>query len=136
VGILPWSPLAGGLLSGKFKEGEKGPAGARRSDFDFPLVDKPRAFACVEAMRPIAAAHGVSVARVALAYLLGQRFVTSVIIGAKDTTQLADNLDATTLELTAEERATLDRVSALPLEYPGWMEEWQRRDRFVPGAVP
>lgn len=136
VGILPWSPLAGGLLSGKFKEGEKGPAGARRSDFDFPLVDKARAFACVEAMRPIAAAHGVSVARVALAYLLGQRFVTSVIIGAKDTTQLADNLDATTLELTAEERATLDRVSALPLEYPGWMEEWQRRDRFVPGAVP
>ena len=136
VGIPPWSPLAGGLLSGKFKEGEKGPAGARRSDFDFPLVDKPRAFACVEAMRPIAAAHGVSVARVALAYLLGQRFVTSVIIGAKDTTQLADNLDATTLELTAEERATLDQVSALPLEYPGWMEEWQRRDRFVPGAVP
>lgn len=136
VGILPWSPLAGGLLSGKFKDGEKGPAGARRSDFDFPLVDKPRAFACVETMRPIAAAHGVSVARVALAYLLGQRFVTSVIIGAKDTTQLADNLDATTLELTAEERATLDRVSALPLEYPGWMEEWQRRDRFVPGAVP
>lgn len=136
VGILPWSPLAGGLLSGKFKEGEKGPAGARRSDFDFPLVDKARAFACVEAMRPIAAAHGVSVARVALAYLLGQRFVTSVIIGAKDTTQLADNLDATTLEFTAEERATLDRVSALPLEYPGWMEEWQRRDRFVPGAVP
>lgn len=135
VGILPWSPLAGGLLSGKFKEGEKGPTGARRSDFDFPLVDKARAFACVEAMRPIAAAHGVSVARVALAYLLGQRFVTSVIIGAKDTTQLADNLDATTLELTAEERATLDRVSALPLEYPGWMEEWQRRDRFVPGAV-
>lgn len=136
VGILPWSPLAGGLLSGKFKEGEKGPAGARRSDFDFPLVDKPRAFACVEAMRPIAAAHGASVARVALAYLLGKRFVTSVIIGAKDTTQLADNLDATTLELTAEERATLDQVSALPLEYPGWMEEWQRRDRFVPGAVP
>lgn len=136
VGILPWSPLAGGLLSGKFKEGEKGPAGARRSDFDFPLVDKPRAFACVEAMRPIAAAHGVSVARVALAYLLGKRFVTSVIIGAKDTTQLADNLDATTLELTAEERATLDQVSALPPEYPGWMEEWQRRDRFVPGAVP
>jgi aryl-alcohol dehydrogenase-like predicted oxidoreductase len=136
VGILPWSPLAGGLLSGKFKEGEKGPAGARRSDFDFPLVDKPRAFACVEAMRPIAAAHGVSVARVALAYLLGKRFVTSVIIGAKDTTQLADNLDATTLELTAEERTTLDSVSALPLEYPGWMEEWQRRDRFVPGAVP
>lgn len=135
VGILPWSPLAGGLLSGKFKEGEKGPAGARRSDFDFPLVDKPRAFACVEAMRPIAAAHGVSVARVALAYLLGKRFVTSVIIGAKDTTQLADNLDATTLELTAEERTTLDSVSALPLEYPGWMEEWQRRDRFVPGAV-
>jgi aryl-alcohol dehydrogenase-like predicted oxidoreductase len=134
VGILPWSPLAGGLLSGKFKEGEKGPAGARRSEFDFPLVDKPRAFACVEAMRPIAAAHGVSVARVALAYLLAKRFVTSVIIGAKDATQLADNLDATTLTLAPEQLEALDRVSALPGEYPGWMVEWQRRDRFVPGA--
>jgi aryl-alcohol dehydrogenase-like predicted oxidoreductase len=78
----------------------------------------------------------VSVARVALAWVLAQPGVTSVIIGAKDEDQLADNLAATTLELTAEERATLDRVSALPLEYPGWMEEWQRRDRFVPGAVP
>lgn len=134
LAILPWSPLAGGLLSGKFREGEKGPAGARRSEFDFPIVDKPRAFACVDAMRPIAEAHGVSVARVALAYVLGKPFVTSVIIGARDDAQLADNLDATTLTLTAEQRAALDVVSALPPEYPGWMEEWQRRDRFVEGA--
>ncbi len=134
MAILPWSPLAGGLLSGKFKRGEKGPAGARRSEFDFPIVDKPRAFACIDAMRPIAEAHGTSVARVALAYVLGKPFVTSVIIGAKTDEQLLDNIAATELVLTSEQRATLDVVSALPPEYPGWMEEWQKRDRFVPGA--
>jgi aryl-alcohol dehydrogenase-like predicted oxidoreductase len=85
-------------------------------------------------MRPIAAAHGVSVARVALAYLLGQRFVTSVIIGAKDTTQLADNLAAVNLTLTPDELATLDAVGALASEYPGWMIERQVRDRLVADA--
>ena len=102
LAILPWSPLAGGLLSGKFKAGEKGPADARRTQFDFPLVDKPRAFACVDAMAPIAKAHGVSVARVALAYLLHKPFVTSVIIGAKSDEQLKDNLAAA--ESTAHPR--------------------------------
>jgi aryl-alcohol dehydrogenase-like predicted oxidoreductase len=130
-GILPWSPLAGGLLSGKFDleaPEAKGPEGARRSSFDFPLVDKPRAAACLRAMRPIAAAHDTSVARVALAWMLAKPFVTSVIIGAKDERQLDDNLAATTLSLTAEELAKLDEVSALPPEYPGWMVAWQNRD--------
>jgi aryl-alcohol dehydrogenase-like predicted oxidoreductase len=135
LAIMPWSPLAGGLLSGKFKEGEAGPADARRTQFDFPIVDKKRAFACVEAMRPIAKAHDASVARVGLAYLLQKPFVTSVIIGAKTDAQLDDNLAATKLTLAPEEVKTLDEVSALPDEYPGWMVGFQQRDRFVEGAV-
>lgn len=129
MGILPWSPLAGGLLSGKYDEGGSG----RRSSFDFPIVDKPRAAACVEAMRPIAAAHGVSVAQIALAYLLHKPAVTSVIIGARTDLQLADNLAAVKVQLAADELAALDKVSALPPEYPGWMTEFQQRDRFQPG---
>ncbi len=134
LGILPWSPLAGGLLTGKFAAGQAGPEGARRSDFDFPPVDKPRAFACVDAMRPIAAAHEVSIAQVALAWLLHQRHVTSVIIGAKDDAQLDDNLAAVDLTLTPDELATLDAVGALASEYPGWMIERQVRDRLVADA--
>jgi aryl-alcohol dehydrogenase-like predicted oxidoreductase len=129
LGILPWSPLAGGLLSGKYSAGETG----RRTSFDFPIVDKPRAAACVEAMRPIASAHGVSVAQIALAYLLHKPAVTSVIIGARTDEQLADNLAATKVVLGADELEALDKVSALPLEYPGWMTEFQNRDRFGPG---
>jgi aryl-alcohol dehydrogenase-like predicted oxidoreductase len=132
LSILVWSPLAGGLLSGKFSEGAQGPEGARRTTFDFPPIDRPRAFRCVEAMRPIAQAHGVSVARVALAWALHQPAVTSVIIGAKSEAQLADNIAATDLKLSAEELATLDEVSKLPREYPGWMFDRQLADR-MPG---
>ncbi|HEY4239071.1 MAG TPA: aldo/keto reductase [Kofleriaceae bacterium] len=133
LGILPWSPLAGGLLSGKFTS-DGGPKDARRAQFDFPIVDKPRAWRCIDAMRPIAEAHGVSVAQVALAYLLAKPGVTSVIIGATKPEQLADNLAATKLRLAPEELAKLDEVSALPPEYPGWMVGWQQRDRYVDGA--
>ncbi len=131
LGILPWSPLAGGLLSGKFDlEGDDkgGPAGARRASFDFPPVDRSRAAACLRAMRPVAEAHGTSVARVALAWMLAKPHVTSIIIGAKDETQLADNLAATELTLTGEQLAALDEASALAPEYPGWMVSWQNRD--------
>ncbi|MEN3110305.1 aldo/keto reductase [Uliginosibacterium paludis] len=121
VGLMVWSPLAGGLLSGKYSRDGGGEAGARRMTFDFPVVDKPRAFDCIDAMRPIAAAHGVSVAQIALAWLLHQRVVSSVIIGAKRIDQLDDNLAACAVRLSAEELATLDAVSALPAEYPGWM---------------
>src|SRR5271169_6057284 len=121
LGVMVWSPLAGGLLSGKFtREGVK-PNDARRSAFDFPPVDKERAFEIVEAMRPIADAHGASVARVALAWLLARKGVMSVIVGAKTLAQLDDNLAATKLTLTTEEIAELDRVSAPTPEYPGWM---------------
>jgi aryl-alcohol dehydrogenase-like predicted oxidoreductase len=129
LAILPWSPLAGGFLSGKFSRDSKGPEGARRSSFDFPPIDRERAFNIIDAMRPIAKAHDASVARVALAWLIHQPHVTSVIIGAKTREQLADNIAATELKLTPEELATLNQVSALPAEYPGWMLEFQGRDR-------
>jgi aryl-alcohol dehydrogenase-like predicted oxidoreductase len=135
LGILVWSPLAGGLLSGKFSENDKGPDGARRTNFDFPPVDRPRAFRCVEAMRPIAQAHGVSVARVALGWLLHRPAVASVIIGAKTTEQLTDNIAATDLRLSDAELAALDEASRLPPEYPGWMFDRQNRDRFPGGAI-
>lgn len=135
LGILVWSPLAGGLLSGKFSDGTSGPDDARRTTFDFPPVDRPRAFRCVDAMRPMAQAHGVSVARVALAWTLQRPGVTSVIIGAKTPAQLSDNLAASDLVLGPEELATLDDASTLPPEYPGWMIAFQQRDRHPGGAI-
>jgi aryl-alcohol dehydrogenase-like predicted oxidoreductase len=133
LGVMVWSPLAGGLLTGKFARDGKGPEGARRAVFDFPPVDKDHAFAVVDAMRPIAEAHGASIARVALAWLLGRKGVMSVIVGAKTIEQLDDNLAAADLALTEDELATLDAVSAPRPEYPGWMLARQSEGR-VPGA--
>jgi aryl-alcohol dehydrogenase-like predicted oxidoreductase len=128
LAILPWSPLAGGILSGKFSR-DGGPADARRASFDFPPVDRERTFRIIDVMRPIAQAHSSSVARVALAWLLHQSAVTSVIIGAKTREQLIDNLGAAKLTLAAEELGALDAASALPPEYPGWMLERQAAGR-------
>lgn len=130
LGILVWSPLAGGLLSGKFKQDAAGPEGARRTTFDFPPVDRQRAFRAVEAMRPIAATHNVSVARVALAWVLQQPGVTSVIVGAKSQEQLADNIAAGELQLSEGDLAALNEISKLPREYPGWMFDRQLADRL------
>lgn len=127
LGLLVWSPLAGGLLSGKYNREGDGPEGARRVAFDFPPVNRDRAFDCIDAMHPIADAHGVSVARIALAYVLAKPFTTSVIIGAKTVEQLDDNLAAVDIRLTPEELAQLDAVSTLPAEYPGWMITRQSR---------
>ena len=135
VGLLVWSPLAGGLLSGKFGPGSNGPEGARRTVFDFPPVNTDRAWPVVEAMRKIGDARGVSVARVALAWVLAKPFVTSVIIGAKTQEQLDDNLAAAQLELTAEEIKALDAVSDLPPEYPGWMFARQGGNRIPKAFV-
>jgi aryl-alcohol dehydrogenase-like predicted oxidoreductase len=129
LAILPWSPLAGGLLSGKFDLEKPGPEGARRTTFDFPPVDRERAKTVLKAMRAVSEAMGISVARVALAWLLTRPFVTSVIIGAKTPEQLADNLAAGDVQLSPEHVARLDAASALPPEYPGWMVAWQDRDR-------
>ncbi len=125
VGLMVWSPLAGGLLSGKFDRGQQGEDGSRRNQFDFPPIDKERAFDCVDAMRPMAQARGVSVAQIALAWLLHQPQVSSVIIGAKRPEQLADNLAATQVDLSADELRALGEVSRLAREYPGWMFERQ-----------
>jgi aryl-alcohol dehydrogenase-like predicted oxidoreductase len=130
MGLMVWSPLAGGLLSGKYGPGTNGgPEGSRRLTFDFPPVNQDRAWACVEVMRGIAEKHGVSVARVALAWILAKPHVTSIIIGAKNIEQLDDNIAATTLSLTADDMKALDEVSALPPEYPGWMEARQSAER-------
>jgi aryl-alcohol dehydrogenase-like predicted oxidoreductase len=129
LGVMVWSPLAGGLLSGKYTRDGSGPEGARRLAFDFPPVDRERAFTIIDAMQPIGKAHGVSVARVALAWLLQRKGVMSVIVGAKTVEQLDDNLAAAELRLSAEEIAALDKVSALPREYPGWMIERQSDGR-------
>ncbi len=125
VGLMVWSPLAGGLLSGKFARGDKGADGSRRTTFDFPPVHRERVHDCIDTMCPMAQARGVSVAQIALAWLLHQPQVTSVIIGAKRPEQLADNLASTQVKLNAEELLALDAVSRLPAEYPGWMLERQ-----------
>ena len=136
LGLLVWSPLAGGLLSGKFGPGADEPADARRAQFDFPPVDRDRAWKCVEAMRRIGDAKGVSVARVALAWLLHKAYVTSVIIGAKRVDQLEDNIAAVSLSLSADEMAELDAVSALPSEYPAWMLARHRGPRWPAPVQP
>lgn len=129
VGLMVWSPLAGGLLSGKFKRDGEGPQDARRASFDFPPVNKDRAFDIIDVLEPMAKERDASVARLAIAWLLHQEGVTSVIIGAKKMHQLEDNLRAIDVEFTAEELAKLDEVSALPAEYPQWMLEFQGEGR-------
>jgi aryl-alcohol dehydrogenase-like predicted oxidoreductase len=125
VGLMVWSPLAGGLLSGKYSRDDEKSGEGRRAVFDFPPVNKDRAYDVIDVMKPIADARGVSVARIALAWLLHQRAVSSVIVGAKRVEQLADNIAATEIDLTADELAKLDEASRLPAEYPGWMLERQ-----------
>lgn len=124
LGLMVWSPLAGGYLSGKYDRDGKG-ADGRRASFDFPPVDKDRAQEVIGVMRGIAAGQGCSVAQVALAWLLHQPVVTSVIVGAKRVDQLAENIAATAVRLSAEDLAALDAASALAPEYPGWMLERQ-----------
>ena len=132
VGLMVWSPLAGGFLSGKYGRGQDGKTeagkaeeGSRRIAFDFPPVNKEKAWDCIDAMRPIAESKGVSVARVALAWLLHQPQVTSVIVGAKRLDQLADNIAAAQVVLSVDELQAIDSASGLSAEYPGWMLERQ-----------
>ncbi len=125
---MVWSPLAGGFLSGKFDRNTS-PEESRRSSFDFPPVNKEKAFDIIDIVRPIAEAKSASVAQVALAWLLHQPVVTSVIIGAKKPEQLGDNLKAVDVQLTPEELDQLNEISKLVPEYPGWMLERQGADR-------
>ena len=121
LGLLVWSPLAGGFLSGKFTR-TGGDESARRAKFDFPPVNKEKAFDVLDVLIPIAAAHGISVAQVALAWILSKDVVTSVIIGAKKLAQLDDNLKAIDVTLTPDDLNALDAVSKLAVEYPEWMD--------------
>ncbi|MBU6459666.1 MAG: aldo/keto reductase [Proteobacteria bacterium] len=132
LGLMVWSPLAGGLLSGKFNQQGKNLEQSRRNSFDFPIVDKTRASNCIKAMQPIAERLQASVAQIALAWLLGQPSVTSVIIGARKLSQLKENIAATSINLSDEDRNTLNKVSTLPPEYPGWMLETQGKYRATP----
>jgi len=129
MGLMVWSPLAGGILSGKFGPGTS-PEGARRTTFDFPPVDKDKAWPIVDALREIGRPKGASPARVALAWMLSKPFVTTVIIGVKTIDQLNDNLAACELMLAPEEVKRLDDLSALPPEYPGMMITRQNTGRI------
>jgi aryl-alcohol dehydrogenase-like predicted oxidoreductase len=129
VGLMVWSPLAGGLLSGKYDRSNTVAGDGRRASFDFPPVDRERLDRVMEAMRPIAEARKCTIAQVALAWLLHQPVVTSVIIGARRMSQLTDNIGAADVELSADDLKALDAASALPKEYPGWMLERQGASR-------
>ena len=128
VGLMVWSPLAGGFLSGKFDRDGKTAEG-RRVTFDFPPIDKDRAYDAIDVMRGIASDKGCTVPQVAIAWLLHQKVVTSVILGAKRVDQLTDNIGATEVELSDDDLAVLDKATALPVEYPGWMMATQNSYR-------
>jgi aryl-alcohol dehydrogenase-like predicted oxidoreductase len=129
LGLMVWSPLAGGLLSGKYRRSQEPEEESRRKKFDFPPIDKEKAYDIVEAMDEIAANHRASVAQIALAWLLHQQAVSSVIIGARKLEQLQDNIGASELALSEDELQRLDEVSRLEPEYPGWMLELQDTGR-------
>jgi aryl-alcohol dehydrogenase-like predicted oxidoreductase len=121
LGLLVWSPLAGGFLSGKFTRAG-GDDTARRAKFDFPPVNKERGFAILDVLTSVAGAHGATVPQIALAWILANDAVTSVIIGARRVPQLDDNLKSVEIALTAAEKKALDEASKLAVEYPAWME--------------
>lgn len=137
LGNLVWSPLAGGLLSGKYRRGIEAPAGSRHlSDWNEPPVyDQEKLYDTIEVLVDVASRRNLPPAQVALAYTLGRPAVTSVVIGARTETQLAENLAAAELQLTAEERADLDAISAPPLPYPFWHQAKTASDRLGPADL-
>ena len=137
LGVLVWSPLAGGLLSGKYRRDQRPSEGSRQlTDWNEPPVyDQERLYDTVEVLLAIGARRGVSAAQVALAYLIGKTAVTSVVIGARTTEQLTDNLAAADLVLSPEERDQLDKASAPPLIYPYWHQAKTARDRLSPADL-
>ena len=132
LGILVWSPLAGGLLSGKFRRDKSGPADSRHLQGwnEPPIRDEGKLYDIVDVLVEIGEARGVSAAQIALAWLLQRPGVTSLVIGARTKTQLADNLASADLALTGEEVARLDTVSQPPLLYPYWHQAWTAKDRL------
>lgn len=138
LGILVWSPIAGGWLSGKYRRNKKGPAGARQATGKWrepPIYDMERLYDIVETLVEIGAAHKASAARVALAWLLHQPGVTSVIVGGRTAEQFADNIAAADLKLDADELAKLDAVSRPDLVYPYWHQAWTAKERLGPADL-
>src|ERR687886_435219 len=137
LGILVWSPLAGGLLSGKYRRGQDAPEGSRRFQgwTEPPVHDEDRLWSTVDELVAIGEGHGVSAAQVALAWTLGRPAVTSVIVGARTEEQLKDNLAAADLVLSAEERKRLDDVSLVPLLYPYWHQANTGDGRLSPADL-
>ena len=132
LGLLIWSPLAGGLLSGKYRRGQDAPPGSRHASEwnEPPIYDEDKLYDTIEAVVEVAEARGVSPAQVALAWLLERPGITSVIVGARTDDQLADNLAAASLSLSADETARLDAVSRPPLIYPFWHQRDTANDRL------
>ncbi|MGN6179436.1 MAG: aldo/keto reductase [Mucilaginibacter sp.] len=131
LAVMPWSPLAGGFLSGKYTRETEKIEGSRRTSFDFPPVNKEKAYDIIDVISDIGKQHNVSAAAVALAWVRLQKGITSTIIGARNAEQLKDNVKSTEVELSADELKRIDEVSALPKEYPGWMVERQSADRVI-----
>jgi aryl-alcohol dehydrogenase-like predicted oxidoreductase len=129
IGVLPWSPLSGGFLSGKYRRDDPTPEGARRAAFDFPPIDRERGFDAVEALTQVAQEKEATVAQVALGWLLAQNGVTSVIIGANKLSQLEDNLKSVEVKLSTEEAERLSTTTAPHPIYPQWMIELQNTGR-------
>src|ERR1700761_1597666 len=129
LAIMPWSPLAGGFLGGKYSRNAEKAEGTRRDSFDFPPINKEKTYDIIDVITEIGKQHNASVAEIALAWVRQQKGVTSTIIGAKSVDQLHANIKSVDLELTADELKKIDEVSALPKEYPGWMVERQSADR-------
>ncbi|MAN26207.1 MULTISPECIES: aldo/keto reductase [Mesonia] len=129
VGLMVWSPLAGGLLSGKYDRDGDRKTGGRRDDFDFPPVNREKAFNIIDVLRPMAKENGVSIAQLAIAWLLKQEAVSTVIVGAKKQSQLEENLNASIIEFSKDDLEKLEKVSKLEREYPGWMLDLTKQDR-------
>jgi aryl-alcohol dehydrogenase-like predicted oxidoreductase len=133
LGILVWSPLAGGLLTGKYRRGSKPTEGRHLTEWDEPpIYDEGRVYDVIDALVEVGEARGVPPAQVALAWLLARPGVTSVIVGARDETQIKGTLGAAGLKLSAEELGRLNKVSASPLPYPLWHQAKTVRDRLSP----
>lgn len=137
LGLLIWSPLAGGLLSGKYRRGQDPPEGSRHAGewSEPPVYDEDRLYDTVDVLVEIAEAREVSPAQVALAWLLARPGVSTVIVGARTDEQLADNLAAADLALSAEEHARLEAVSRPPLPYPFWHQAKTAADRLGPADL-
>lgn len=129
LAVMPWSPLAGGFLSGKYTRNNEKSEGSRRDSFDFPPINKEKAYDIIDVIAEIGKQYNVSAAQIALAWVRQQHAVTSTIIGAKNAAQLQDNIKSTEITLSADDLKKIDAISALPKEYPGWMVERQSADR-------